>query len=208
MVSTEKKGRSPARKRKTQSKTDGAASTSSWIDSFGQNAQSFESAVDGFVRERPFAVLGGAVGLGLVGYFLVQKMNSAAPGRSARKSGMKPSGALSKKIGPALEQFQSEFERLPFDGIASVRTNISKLVTQEISERPWETLGAALAFGFGLGNVDREQVKRGAIRLVQMIAVKSLDDIGGRSSVAKLSQSSNPNNPEGARNEYDQNQHH
>ena len=206
MISTEKSRGSPRSTNKGGKFPSGASlasnfSESEWMTSFGESTDALETRMGKFMTERPALVLGVAFGLGVIGFFLMKKLPPPkGTGRGGKKAtrNSKP-GMLSAGLRPTLERFRTEFDRLATDGIGGVRENLTKMITTEFSERPFQTFGTALSLGYGLGGLQGEDLKRGAIRFAKLLAVNLIDS-------PALSKNLKIEN-QGEKNEYDQNQH-
>ena len=176
--------------------TSRSGETPAWIRTFEENTSAMERELETLVRERPAALLAGALTLGVAGYFLLNRSRSSRP--SARGSARsRTSGVLARNFTPTLIHIHEQLNRLPIRGFQAVKTDIALIAQDELATRPWQSLGAALALGFGLGGMNRQQVTRGALRLIQLLALKSVDEPF----------SIHPQ-PEGALHEYDPQQSH
>lgn len=172
MVSTEKS-------RGSRIPPAGSDANRDWTRTLGESASNLERGLGKIIRERPLVAVGGAVALGWASFFLTRRKRFA-PSRRGRS-------ALADTLAPTFARFRGGFARA--GGADSPRQNFVSLVESELEERPWQTLAAAAALGFGLGNVDRDSVKRGVLRVARLVAEKSLGETGaGGGSSASSSQ--------------------
>jgi hypothetical protein len=181
-----------------------------WVQSLDERAGQLENEIVTFLRERPLAALGSALGLGLAGYFLIKKYQSApSRSRSSRSKKSASAGILSRGLVPMLERFQGEFSGSGIEGIVGAKDKITSIFSEELAERPLPTIGAVIALGYGLGGLEADELKRGAMKFAQRIAIQSLD-AGIDSSLPKKSAQLSKLNPEGATHEYEQHEikHH
>ena len=182
MISTENgRAKAPAQKKSSsagrQSGTRNA--NSNWVRTFAASADALEEKIALVLSERPAMALGCAVGLGIAGYLLLKKLpRPAHPARGGKKGSTRSAnstGILSAGLVPALTRFQSEFDKIAIDGIAGVKENVVEMISNDFSERPLQTLGVAISLGYGLGGLQTEDLKRGALRFAKLLAVNSID---------------------------------
>lgn len=207
------KSRTSGRSSKTSPRrgTPQASVPEDWTRSFSESADALENEARAYFRDHPAVVFGGAIGLGLASAFLFKKIGREG-GPSSRRAGKhRASGApgyLSAELTPALIRVQEQFDRIAFDGVGSVKNQIAKIIRDQLASRPLPTLGALVAFGYGLAGFDRDQLRRGLVRTAQLLAVKSLDGAAVRSNAKQIpSPHLNPLKGE-SDDEYDQNQPH
>src|SRR5688572_22136125 len=58
-----------------------------WISEFSEGAQALEQGIESLIRERPLAVFGAAVGIGLAGYFLTKRTGAFERSNEDRNTG-------------------------------------------------------------------------------------------------------------------------
>jgi ElaB/YqjD/DUF883 family membrane-anchored ribosome-binding protein len=161
------------------------AGTADWIEGFSAPVSQAERRVHSLLTEQPFATVGVALVAGLAGG-LVLKKKFAEGNETGSESGMGDianfvsAGFLTQGISATLGRFQDEMDRLKVDSIADVKEGFLEGVRQDLSEKPFETIATAVGIGFGLANLDLTQFKRGALRVVKLLAVRSLDEVGSK----------------------------
>jgi ElaB/YqjD/DUF883 family membrane-anchored ribosome-binding protein len=169
---------------KQLAKRSGAGSAD-WIESFSTPVSTAERRVHSILTEQPLVTVGVALGAGLIGGMVLKK-KFAEGNETGTESGMSDvanfvsAGFLTQGISATLGRFQDEMDRLKVDSIADVKDGFLEGVKQDLSEKPFETIATAVGIGFGLANLDLTQFKRGALRVVKLLAVRSLDEVGSK----------------------------
>lgn len=161
-----------------------------WTDGVQSGARSFEKSVSQAVTEKPFLALAIAAGAGLLTYFVMKKIADSSDEESIFDSSIDNAPTqLAEKLSDTLARFQSEFDSLSHASFVDVKDNVIQLMIDEVSENPFGALATAASIGFGLGSLQLEDLKQGAIRLAKVAAVQSLDGITGATggSTARLS---------------------
>jgi ElaB/YqjD/DUF883 family membrane-anchored ribosome-binding protein len=161
-----------------------SAGSADWIESFSAPVSTAERRVQSVLTEQPLMTVGIALGAGLAGALILKKKFAAS--ETGSENGMSDmasvvsAGFLTQGLSTTLNRFQDEMDRLKFDSIADVKEGFLQTVKQDLSEKPFETIATAVGIGFGLANLDLNQFKRGALRVVKLLAVRSLDEVGSK----------------------------
>jgi ElaB/YqjD/DUF883 family membrane-anchored ribosome-binding protein len=168
-------------------KRSGSSATSStdWIESFSAPVSTAERRVQSVLTEQPLMTVGIALGAGLAGGLILKKKfadgnQTGSPDGMGDVASFVSAGFLTQGLSATLGRFQDEMDRLKVDSIADVKEGFLETVKQDLSEKPFETIATAVGIGFGLANLDLTQFKRGALRVVKLLAVRSLDEVGSK----------------------------
>ncbi len=170
------------------------SATPEWISEFEGHADSLESSLRQTILARPVVSAAVALGVGWVGSMIYQKLNtpSSATGsktgsgkRTAKGSGKSSrhsKGTLSSNLSTSLSRAQSEFDSLAMGSLEDVRGGITRLVSQDLQQHPFETLATAVSVGFGLGHLDRRHLQQAGVKVLKLLAMRALE--GNDSGIA------------------------
>ena len=178
-----------------------AETATNWTEGFVRGADTLETEARTLIRKYPAYVLGGAIGVGILGSILLKKFGSSSLSSTAGKGKQRrggatsapvESGALSQALSPALDQVRKEFDRIAFDGIGSVKQQLTTIARDQLETNPVSTIGSLIAFGYGVAGLDRDQFRQAFIHAAKLLAMKSID--GG---VTRASQKALPDSEAG-----------
>lgn len=171
-------------------KTRSAAKTppsEKWVDSFITPITRAERDIESFLTKEPLATIGIALGVGLVGGLLFKKYHPASFAPSRVKKSRSSSSALSDTASLAFAGFltrgltgmvsrvENELASLRSGGVAEMKESLTHMITDDLTERPFETIATVVGAGFGIANLETSQVRDGAIRMAKGLAVRTLE---------------------------------
>ena len=170
-----------------------AKSAPNFMESFSAPVKNVEHEVENFLTQKPLATVAIALAVGLVGGFIFKKYRNAesasnSEGGESSKSMALDTGAslafagfLTKGLSTAISRVESEFGAFRGGGIADVKESLTQIITDELAEKPFETIATAIGAGFGIANLETTQMKNGAIRIAKTLAVRTLEGSGSSS---------------------------
>ncbi|MBC7384815.1 MAG: hypothetical protein H7301_01475 [Cryobacterium sp.] len=164
----------------------------SWLEGVQTEIQSFDQQVTHLITARPVVSLAIAVGLGGLAFFVAKKISSELDENSSFRKGLEnvPSH-FSENLSQTLTRFEGEFDSLGSSSLSDVRDNIVQMITDDLSEKPFETLLTAASLGFGMGTLRFDDVKDVALRLAKKLAMQSIDGMASN-SMERNSRSKSP----------------
>ena len=108
--------------------------------------------------------------------------NSVQPISPTPESQNSNSSPFTGELAHVLGELKKEVNHLATDDFSSVVHSVTKRVEDRMMQNPYQTLGLALGFGFGLGALNRTHAKSAAIRIGKLVAMKALSNLESHDS--------------------------
>jgi hypothetical protein len=151
-----------------------------WIQNFGTPVAGFEHKIQEFITSKPLATAAIAIGAGLAGAAILKKVGDKQGSSFAGFEAGGAGGFLTKGLSDTLHRFEDQVGRLSTRGVPDVKDGLIRMVSDDLSSKPFESIATMVGLGYGLAHLDVQSLKRGAFRVAKLLAMRSLDEMGNK----------------------------
>lgn len=80
-------------------------------------------------------------------------------------------------LGDTLQELRKEVNQLATEDLSAVAQSLGAYLEKKVAQDPYQTLALAAGLGFGLHGLERDHLKRAAIRVGKLVAMKAISDL-------------------------------